>query len=201
MFLRRFRKRCSGKTHSYWALVESYRTERGSRQRVVCYLGALKPGEESGWDRLGDNLQGKAKPAPSLFDPPVRPDPEPEVATILPKKVRLENLRDFGDVWLALGLWRLLELDVLMAKVLPSGREEVPWAQMAAILVAARFCGPQSELHIEQMWYRDTSLADLLGVSADKVRIRPVNCVLAVSVSLEGFLYGDPYASKSQRRA
>jgi len=169
MFLRRFRKRCSGKTHSYWALVESYRTERGSRQRVVCYLGALKPGEESGWDRLGDNLQGKAKPAPSLFDPPVRPDPEPEVATILPKKVRLENLRDFGDVWLALGLWRLLELDVLMAKVLPSGREEVPWAQMAAILVAARFCGPQSELHIEQMWYRDTSLADLLGVSADKV--------------------------------
>jgi len=169
MFLRRFRKRCSGKTHTYWALVESYRTERGSRQRVVCYLGSLKPGEESGWDRLGSDLQGKARPAPSLFDPPVRPDPEPEVATILPKKVRLENLRDFGDIWLSLGLWRLLELDVLMEKVLPAGREEVPWAQMAAILVSARFCRPQSELHIEQVWYRSTSLADLLGVSADKV--------------------------------
>jgi hypothetical protein len=169
MFLRRFRKRCSGKTHTYWALCESYRTERGSRQRVVCYLGSLKAGEESGWARLGDDLQGKAKPAPSLFDPPANLDPEPEVATILPRKVRLENLRDFGDVWLALGLWRLLELDLLLEKALPCGREEVPWAQVAAILAVARFCRPQSELHIEQMWYRGTSLAELLGVSADQV--------------------------------
>lgn len=169
MFLRRFRKRCWGKVHSYWALVESYRTVRGSRQRLVCYLGELQPGEESGWDRLGENLQGKPKPSLSLFDPPPSPESLPDVATILPKKVRLENLRDFGDIWLSLGLWRLLEFDVLLEKVLPTGREEVPWAQVAAILVIARLCRPQSELHIEQIWYRGTALADLLGVSADKV--------------------------------
>jgi transposase len=170
MFLRRFRKRCRGKkVHSYWALVESYRTVRGSRQRIVCYLGDLKPGEVSGWERLGENLQGKPKPSPSLFDPPPAPDPVPDVAAILPKKVRLENLRSFGDIWLSLGLWRLLELDVLLEKVLPRGREDVPWAQVAAILVVARLCRPQSELHIEQIWYRGTALADLLGVSADKV--------------------------------
>jgi hypothetical protein len=169
MFLRRFRKRCQGKVHSYWALVESYRTAQGSRQRIVCYLGDLKPGEASGWDRLGADLQGKPKPSPSLFDPPSDPDAIPESATILPRKVRLENLRDFGDVWLALGLWRLLELDVLLAKLLPIGREEVPWAQVAAVLAVARFCQPQSELAIERTWYRDTALEDLLGVPWDKV--------------------------------
>lgn len=169
MFLRRFRKRCFGKVHTYWALVESYRTERGSRQRTVCYLGDLKPGEESGWHQLGANLNGKPKPEPSLFDPPTNAESIPDVATILPKQVRLENLRDFGDIWLSLGLWRLLEFDVLLEKLLPTGREDVPWALVATILVLARFARPQSELHIEQMWYRSTALEDLLGVSADKV--------------------------------
>jgi transposase len=118
---------------------------------------------------LGADLQGKPKPSPSLFDPPADPEPLPEVATVLPKKVRLEKLRDFGDIWMALGLWRLLELDVLLDSLLPHGREEVPWAQVAAILVVARLCRPQSELHIEQVWYRGTALADLLGVAADQV--------------------------------
>lgn len=35
MFLRRCERRKSGKRHTYWALVESYRTAQGSRQRVV----------------------------------------------------------------------------------------------------------------------------------------------------------------------
>jgi len=38
MFLRRCERTKSGKNHVYWALVESYRTTDGSRQRVVAYL-------------------------------------------------------------------------------------------------------------------------------------------------------------------
>jgi hypothetical protein len=34
------------------------------------------------------------------------------------------------------------------------GREHVPWATMAAILVIARLCEPSSELHIAEDWYR-----------------------------------------------
>ncbi len=48
MFLRRCERRKSGKRHTYWALVESYRTARGSRQRVVAYLGDLTPSEQDG---------------------------------------------------------------------------------------------------------------------------------------------------------
>jgi hypothetical protein len=40
---------------------------------------------------------------------------------------------------------------------------------MAAILSIARFCRPQSELHIESTWYRGTALEDLLGVPVQKV--------------------------------
>ena len=41
MFLKRIVRRSRGKTLSYWALVESYRTARGPRHRIVSYLGEL----------------------------------------------------------------------------------------------------------------------------------------------------------------
>ena len=69
MFLRRFERRKNGKVNTYWALVESYRTAKGSRQRLVAYLGELKPGEQSGWAQLGQDLDGKPPPAATLFDP------------------------------------------------------------------------------------------------------------------------------------
>ena len=78
MFLRRYDRRKDGKIHSYWALVESYRTGQGSRQRIVAYLGELKPGEESGWAKLGRDLDGKAPPSPTLFDPPVDETADPD---------------------------------------------------------------------------------------------------------------------------
>lgn len=171
MFLRRFERRKSGKVHSYWALVESYRTAKGSRQRIVAYLGELKPGEQNGWAQLGRGLDGKPPPSPTLFDP--APDQSlahsDEAVLVELRGVRMERLRTFGDIWLSLGLWRLLELDVLLAKLMPPGREEVPWSTVVAILTVARFCRPKSELHIETTWYRGTALDDLLGVSTEKV--------------------------------
>jgi hypothetical protein len=38
MFIRPCYRGKNGKRHAYWALMESYRTERGPRQRVVAYL-------------------------------------------------------------------------------------------------------------------------------------------------------------------
>lgn len=170
MFLKRLERRKSGKKHTYWALVESIRTARGSRHRVVAYLGELKKSERNGWTQLGRRLNGQTRPEPSLFDPPHYNDlVEDEPVLVKLKGVRLERLRDFGDVWLALGLWRMLGLDVLLDGLMPSGREEVPWPVMAAILTMARFCEPSSELHVEDTWYRRTALEDLLGVAVEKV--------------------------------
>ena len=170
MFLKRLERRKNGKGHTYWALVESIRTAKGSRHRVVAYLGELKKSEKNGWAQLCGRLNGKARPQPSLFDPPHYDDPtDDEPVLVKLKNIRLPRLRDFGDVWLALGLWRLLGLDQLLSRVTPSGREEVSWEQVAAILTIARFCEPSSELHIADTWYRRTALEDLLGVRVDQV--------------------------------
>ena len=48
MYLRRCYRHRDGKRHGYWALVESYRTSRGPRQRVVAYLGEMDAAERLG---------------------------------------------------------------------------------------------------------------------------------------------------------
>ncbi len=173
MFLKRLERRKNGKGHTYWALVESYRTAQGSRHRVVAYLGELKKSEQNGWAQLGRRLDGQARPQPSLFDPPHYDDPsDDEPVLVKLKGIQLDRLRDFGEVWLALGLWRLLKLDVLLAELMSTGREEVPWPVVAAILVIARFCEPSSELHIADTWFRRTALEDLLNVTVEQVHTR-----------------------------
>jgi transposase len=170
MFLKRLERRKGRKKHTYWALVESYRTGKGSRHRVVAYLGELSKRERTGWEQLGRRLTGKGRPQRTLFDPPHYDDPtEEEPVLVKLKNIKLQRLRDFGDVWLALGTWRLLGLDTLLEKLMPSGREEVPWPVVASILTIARLCEPSSELHIEDTWYRRTALDDLLGVPIEKV--------------------------------
>jgi hypothetical protein len=63
MVLRRCQRRKNGKQHTYWALVQSYRTAQGSRQRVVAYLDELKPSEKSGWAHLCKHLRGSRQAA------------------------------------------------------------------------------------------------------------------------------------------
>lgn len=173
MFLRRFQRRKNGKPHTYWALVESYRTAKGSRQRVVAYLGELAASDQNGWAKLGAHLNGAPtlrRPQLSLFDPPRRDEPwDDEPLLVRLSSIRLERPRDFGDVWLAWGLWRMLGLDSLLDELIESGREEVSWGTMAAILTIARFCEPSSELHIANTWYRRTALDELLGVGSEQV--------------------------------
>jgi transposase len=68
-----------------------------------------------------------------------------------------------------LALWQALELDEFFAEIFQKGREGVLWAEMALILVLARFCEPSSELHIAEDWYRRTALEDLLGIKPEAV--------------------------------
>ena len=130
MFLKRLNRRKNGKGHAYWALAESIRTAKGSRHRVVAYLGEFKKSEKNGWAHLCGQLNKQKRPQPSLFDPPHHDDPtDDEPVLVKLKGVRLQRLRDFGDVWLALGLWRLLGLDKLLSKVMPVGQADVPLGQ------------------------------------------------------------------------
>ena len=168
MFLRRNRKRHRGEAYEYWSLVESVRTARGPRQRVVATLGKLPGLDVSarvGWEHIGEILDGKARPADFLNAPT---DP-PRWATVNLRALRVERLRRFGDVFLGLALWRRLKLDAFFNEAMQGGREEIAWGTMACLLALGRFCAPSSELQIAEFWYGKTALDDLLGVAAEKV--------------------------------
>jgi transposase len=150
-------------------LLESYRSAKGSRHRVVAYLGKLSANELSGWEKLAARVAGKTQSLPGLFDGPAL-DEQLEVATIDLKNVRLSNLREFGQVYLALVLWRMLGLDRLLSNLMPRGMEDVPWSVTASILCIARFCHPSSELYVERHFYPKSAMEDLLEVPASAVQ-------------------------------
>jgi transposase len=151
--------------------LESYRSAKGSRHRVVAYLGKLSAGETSGWEKLSARLEGKAAKEPGLFDAVAAEDDAiGETALVDLKNVQLANVREFGQVWLAWTLWRMLGLDELLMRQMSRGLEAVPWHVTAAILCIARFCRPSSELHIERHFYPKSALEDLLNVPAAQVQ-------------------------------
>jgi hypothetical protein len=89
---------------------------------------------------------------------------EPEWVEIDVKGVRVEHVVDFGGPWLGLELMHCLGLEQFFLEHVPGGREEIPWAIMAEVLVLCRVCHPSSELHIAEHFFEQTALADLLGI-------------------------------------
>lgn len=169
MYLRRHSRKKGGCEYESWTLVESSRTAQGPRQRIVATLGKL-PGMEKeervGWEEIARILDGKPRPEPSLFE---KEEDPPAWAEVNLKGVSVERLRRFGEVYLGLALWKQLGLEKFCQTHIPSGREEIAWPVMAAVLVLARFCAPSSEFKIAESWYEKTALDDLLGVSPDLI--------------------------------
>jgi transposase len=164
MYLRHTTRRKDGKVHRYWRLVRSVRIGRKVVQQTVAHLGELDAAGRARAKALARAITGDLDQA-DLFVPD---DPDAAIPVRL-KRLRLERGRTFGDVWLGWTLWRALKLDEVLARLLPDGREAVPWATMAAVLVLARLCEPSSELHIAETWYRGTALEDLFALPAPLV--------------------------------
>jgi hypothetical protein len=164
MYLRHTTRRKDGKVHQYWQLVRSVRVGRKVVQQTVAHLGELDAQGRARAKALARAITGDRE-HPDLFIA----DEGAEAIPVRLKRIRLERGRTFGDVWLGWTLWRALRLDEVLERLLPEGREAVPWATMAAVLVLARLCEPASELHIAETWYRGTALEDLLGLPAPRV--------------------------------
>jgi transposase len=182
MYLRRCYRNKDGKRHAYWALVESHRTARGPRQRVVAWLGEL---DEHG--RLAVRQKDEAGYQRNLYN-----DEEPEWIEVDLKRIAVERTRRFGGSWLGLELLRKLGLDAFITQAIPGGREDVPWAVMAMVLVLGRLCDPSSELHLAEQGYESSSMSELLGVPIEKVNddrlYRALDQLLPHKEALEKYL-------------
>ncbi|HEV3256318.1 MAG TPA: IS1634 family transposase [Gemmataceae bacterium] len=197
MFLRSYTRTKDGKQHTYYALVESVRTDAGPRQQVVAYLGELNHDQERRWQRtvVFHNRQGEAQQLRLFPDDDSVPLPDdPDVVRIRLQSIGWTNGRRFGDVWLARWLWHRLHLDQIVARHLPQGRHTVPPADIVAIEVINRLCAPCSEFALAEHWYAATALPDLLGVPDDAITkdrlYRTLDALLKAKEPIENDLQG-----------
>src|SRR5260370_5106617 len=130
-------------------------------QQTVAHLGELDAEGRARAKALARAITGDREQS-DLFEP----DEADEVIPVRLTRIRLERGRTFGDVWLGWTLWRALRLDEVLARLLPQGREAVPWATMTAVLVLAPPGEPASELHIAEGRYLPPPLEGLLAVPA-----------------------------------
>src|SRR5579864_4620797 len=166
LYLRHSIRRKNGTTHTYWRLVRSVRRGGKVVQETVAQLGELAADGRAHARLLAQQITGADQQQRELFE--AAASAEQSIAVRL-DRVCLERGRSFGGVWLGWKLWRALKLDELCAELMPPGREAIPWAQMAAVLVIARLTEPASELHIAEDWYRKSALEDLLGLPSERV--------------------------------
>jgi transposase len=187
MYLRHTIRRKDGKVHRYWRLVRSVRVGRRVIQQTVAQLGELDERGRIEARALARRLIGAPEQV-ALFDD----GSEHVTVPVRLKGIRIERARQFGEVYLALALWRGTGLEDLCERLLPIGKERIAWAKMAAVLVAARFCEPSSELHIAEGWYRRTALCDLLQLGDEEVNKdrlnRGLDQLLAHKAALEAHL-------------
>jgi transposase len=187
MYLRHTIRKKDGKVHRYWRLVRSVRVGRRVIQQTVAHLGELDEHGRIEARALARRLIGAPEQA-QLFDD----GREDLTVPVRLKGIRVERSRQFGDVYLALALWRGTGLEELCERLLPAGKERIAWAKTAVVLVAARFCEPSSELHIAEDWYRRTALADLLQLDDEQVNkdrlYRGLDHLLVHKAALEAHL-------------
>ena len=195
MFLRRYRRTKDGKVHTYFALVESVRTDAGPRQHVVAHLGELNYDEERRWQRtvIFYNRQGDTQQLRLFPDDDDIPLPDdPDIVRVRLREVGWANARRFGDVWLARWLWQYLGLDRIVERHVPQGKETIPPAGIVAIEVINRLCQPCSEFALAEHWYASTALDDLLGIPDEAITkdrlYRTLDGLLKAQVPIENDL-------------
>lgn len=123
MLLRRHERTVGNKRLTYFALVESYRSSSGPRQRTIAHLGELSASEERRWRRTA--VLHRTRDDETQF--PLFGETEGIVSGAADVvRVRLDgvgwtNPRAFGDVWLATQPWRLVGLDEIVLRHVARG--------------------------------------------------------------------------------
>ena len=168
MFLRATTRKKDGKLHRYFSVVENQRV-RGGRvvQRHVLYLGEINSSQELAWRKsIEVSDEGSQGPRTLALFPEDHCEgvlPDESVVRLRMAQMRLQRPRQWGGCWLALQLWRELELDEFWGERLLPSRKGTRWSEVLLILVVYRLLSPGSEWRLHREWYGRSALADLLG--------------------------------------
>lgn len=151
-----------GQRKSYWVLIESYRTERGPRQRIVSYIGEI---DESGRLGIKQAAEGRDNYQEDLFGQ----TEEGEWVEVDIKRVRVENSLRFGDIFLAHELIKKLQLDKILTELLSDIKTKIPEDVLSQLLIISRFCEASSELYIAEGFIRESAVCEILGINKKEI--------------------------------
>jgi hypothetical protein len=194
MFIREKKGEYKGKTYVNYQLVESFRTPKGPRQRVVCSLGDLGPRPLADWLKLVHKIESALVGQAELFDepdaetqsivnkiklrqaqkesnrPPMPAKREPdEVIGVLTGEVTTESDREAGPVHVAYQYWKKLGMDQILSDVGLHQRER----KLTCLMTMNRVLAPCSE-HAMPDWIRTTALGDILEDDFDTLTEDPL---------------------------
>jgi transposase len=168
MFLRQTIRKKDGKQHRYFSIVENRRVAGGRVvQRHLLYLGEINDTQERAWRKSIEVFDERAAEARTLsLFPEDRCEgilPDASIVRLRLSQARLRRPRQWGACWLALTLWRELQLDRLWAERLAASRKGTRWDAVLVVLAAYRLLAPGSEWRLHREWFERSALADLLG--------------------------------------
>ena len=121
MFLRQKIRKKDGKRHRYFSVVENKRVAGGRVvQKHVLHLGEINDSQELAWRRSIEVLDEEAdRPKTLALFPEDRCEgilPDDSIGRLKLSQLRLHRPRQWGACWLALTLWRELQLDQFWSK-------------------------------------------------------------------------------------
>jgi hypothetical protein len=168
MFLRHTKRKKDGKEHRYWSIVENRRIRSGRVvQRPLLYLGEINDSQELAWRKSIAILEeGALQPRTLSLFPEDRCEgllPDASIVRLRLNELRLCRPRQWGGCWLALSLWRELELDRFWGGRLPPSRKGTRWDRVLLLLATYRLLAPGSEWRLHRAWFERSAMADLLG--------------------------------------
>ena len=186
MFIKEIKKQNKGydQVYSHHRLMESYRTERGPRQRTLLHLGHLDL-DKAKWKVLADRIEELVTGQASLLPPDdeieglarhyadvlirqrlgavsgetVADQVLPDYETVDLNTVKSERARTIGGEHVGLAMFRELKLDDCLRAV---GLSE-DQIQVAAATMVSALVHPGSERHRRQWLQEISGLDELLG--------------------------------------
>src|SRR3989344_5066637 len=114
MYLRKHARIKDCKSHIYWSLMETVRTDGGPRQRLLCYLGELNNSRMRSWRKVIKVFNDEGEEEQLELFPSETPVEDPTGRNIVRvdlRSIRLERAREFGAVYTAYEIWKRLKLD------------------------------------------------------------------------------------------
>ena len=136
-------------------------------QRPLLYLGEINDSQELAWRKSIAILEeGALQPRTLSLFPQDRCEgllPDASIVRLRLNELRLCRPRQWGGCWLALSLWRELELDRFWGGRLPPSRKGTRWDRVLLLLATYRLLAPGSEWRLHREWFERSAMADLLG--------------------------------------